>query len=167
MSEGPAKGRQRLHLLRSFYEWGAIAFATLALACILDWALAACSSLGNTGPLTPFGTVLSAQRGSIVLSSDFDISTSSLKARAADPEETDRTSDRVLDIPGLHFRMQRYYFEHNADHHFNSVYWALEISLILPFIVSAVLAIACFRGYKSIQQKPLSRDPISENLRLD
>ena len=77
MSEGP-KPRRRFNLRRAIYEWGAIGFLALSLACLVYWIILSTSSLGQFEPLwLPGGVVVSVNGSSVLLSPGRDQETRS------------------------------------------------------------------------------------------
>ncbi len=152
MNDSP-KLRRRIDLWRPIYEWGTLAFTTLAIACLVDWGIAACSSSGDTTALVgPRGITVVVQRGAILLSSDFNESLASLESYPANYV----TSDRRADLPGFHWRRQQYHWP--QTNYVDPADWAAEMSLLWPFAISAVLAIVCFRGYRSGRRQSDSAD---------
>ena len=153
MSE--AQNSRWTNLRRSAYEWIAMASALLAFVCLLDLVIAACGPWGDSQSLGgPSNIVGCVKRGSIFLRSGLNDSVWSwtLSPTSQAMARVDVLSDRRLSVPGFHCRILRYSFNSGAmgGGQVPGTAWGLEMSLFIPFVVSGLLAIACFRRYRAL-----------------
>lgn len=153
MSEGPPK---RSRLRRAVYEWSTIAFGFLSVACLVFWVVSVNSSIADLVPLEPRnGLVLSISGGSFCGRSRADETIAELGAWATSKRlDPPLVGDRELTVPGFRYRALRLADEQTR--------WAFEMSMLFPFVVSAILAAACFYRHRVSCRKPVSQNPISD-----
>ena len=163
MIEGQ-KLRRRNNLRRAIYEWGAIGFGVLSLACLVYWIILSTSSMAELEPLwMPGGIVVSANRGSVLLTPGPDKETRSADVFTRNSWHGWETiSDYKLDLPGIRFRLLRFWLYARSPQRVARATGALQVSLLFPCVISAILGFACINRYRALACRPISENLISD-----
>ena len=156
MTEAPATRRRQLRLSRAVYEWGFLAFSSMSILCLGYWVVSIASAQSDIN--LAFREVdISVARGSITVRSDRYWTLQNLAAYAGTQFGTSGpTTDLGWSLPGSGFgwRMVR-------EPGTGFLVWVLEMSIIIPFLATGVLAAWCLRRYRAVRQEQTA---ISENL---
>ena len=122
-------------------------FGVLAVAGLVYWVASLSTRLADTPPLAPSGWLaVTTSRGSLALSSGLWANVDVLDEIAKSPglsPPLDR--DVAWSVPGFRMRAIRLTGDATSD-------WALEVSMLLPILVSGVLAVVCVRRYRALRR---------------
>ncbi|MEX2114813.1 MAG: hypothetical protein WD845_16590 [Pirellulales bacterium] len=144
MSEGPtSRDRFQFNLRRSLYGWTGATLSLVASACFVCWIVTITSTQAEAPAIRLIDAYVSADSGSIIVCSKFGQSIESMDDWASRPGFVNEDY-RKLDLPGFRCRQHVY---SDAD-------WAVEFSIIFPFLMFAILAAISLYRYRVICLKP-------------